>query len=152
MCSFMCAGGLNSVPHDSDANIADAHNKLSWPFESELLNSTIRALLFERVGVLLLDKFFPYEDLDTRLLRRFRDVDHRKHFVIQSRTFKENVYLPGSNLGLDCVIKNVQGTILCSTAHRDMGRFDAEMFRKVNSVSALPQMCVTNSPTGYFET
>jgi hypothetical protein len=152
ICSLSRAGGLNLVANNSDVNVADAHSGLSWPFDSELLNSTIRALLFERVGVLLLDNFFPYEDLDIRLLRRFGDVDHRKHFMIQLKTFRENVVLTGSNLGFNCFMKNVQGTILCSTAHGDIANSDAEKFRKVSSISALPQGYVTSSPAGYFET
>jgi hypothetical protein len=136
MYSLLCAGGLNLVANDSDANVADAHSGLSWPFDSDLLNSTTRALVFERMGALL-HQFFPYEDLDTRLLRRFGDVDNRKHFMIQSWVAKENVHIPGSSFGFYCVIKNVQGTILCSTARRDMCSFDAERFRKVSSVSTV---------------
>jgi hypothetical protein len=118
-----------------EPNTSISHRVLSWPFDSERLNSTVAAYVFELVGTLLLDNFFPYDDLDNQLLRRLGDVDHRKYFIIQSRTFKENDYISGSNFGFDCVIKKVQGTILCSTAHRDMLSFDADKFRKVSSVS-----------------
>lgn len=95
--------------------------------------------MFELVGTLLLDGFFPYNDLDDQLLRRFGDVDHRKYLMIQLWTFKEHSYSSGSTLSFDCVIKNVQGTIICWIERWRMFSFDVEIFRKVGLVSTLHQ-------------
>jgi hypothetical protein len=145
-------GGQNLVAQDLNTNVADVHRILPWPCDTELLHPTIRALVFERVGTLLLDNFFPYDELDNQPLRRFGHMDHRKYLTIQSWAIEENVCLTGSTFGFGCIIKRVQGTILCSTAHQDMLTFDVDKFRKVSSSSTLFQRYVSTSPVGYFET
>ncbi|XP_006455292.1 hypothetical protein AGABI2DRAFT_121221 [Agaricus bisporus var. bisporus H97] len=129
--SFQSNCGLVLAAKESGTNIVDAQHVLSWPFNLDPINSTVRAVVFEAMGGILLDMFFPYDNLDNQLLSRLGHVDHRKQLFIQSSwVFKPNVLRSGWHFDFRCGIKNVEGTILCSTMDRDMLTFDAEKFRK----------------------
>ncbi|KAF7762216.1 hypothetical protein Agabi119p4_8809 [Agaricus bisporus var. burnettii] len=123
--------GLVLTADEFSTDIVDVQHVLSWPFGAERLNSTMRVVLFEAMGGILLDMFFPYDNLDNQLLSRLGHVDHRKQLFIQtSWIFKPNVLKSAWNFDFRCGIKNVQGTILCSTIDHNMLTFDAEKFRK----------------------
>ncbi|XP_006455291.1 hypothetical protein AGABI2DRAFT_121220 [Agaricus bisporus var. bisporus H97] len=129
--SFRSNCGLVLAANESGTNLADVQHELSWPFDVELFNPIMRVIVFEAMGGILLDRFFPYDNLDNQLLSRFSHMDHRKQLFIQSSwVFKPNVLTLGLNFGYKCIIKNVQETMLCSTIHHDMLNFDAEKFRE----------------------
>ncbi|KAF7762492.1 hypothetical protein Agabi119p4_9085 [Agaricus bisporus var. burnettii] len=129
--SFESNRGLVLTANGFSTDIVDVQHVLSWSFGAERLNSTMRVVLFKPMGGILLDMFFPYDNLDNQLLSRFGHVDHRKQLFIQtSWVFKPNVLIPAWNFDFCCGIKNVQGTILCSTIDCDVLTFDAEKFRK----------------------
>jgi hypothetical protein len=75
------------VTQGSDPRYANSRYGLSWSFDSEQLNATIRDFAYELVGTVLLDDFFPYDELDDELLRKFGYVDHRQYLMIQSGIF-----------------------------------------------------------------
>ncbi|XP_006455290.1 hypothetical protein AGABI2DRAFT_121219 [Agaricus bisporus var. bisporus H97] len=129
--SFQSNCGLTLAAIKPNVSIADTQYALSWPFDSEPLNSCMRAIVFEGTGVILLDRLFPYENVDNQLLSKFALVDHRTHLSIQSSWLvSPNVLTSGSIFGLSCIIKNVRGTTLCSATRHDMLTYDAERFRK----------------------
>ncbi|XP_006455325.1 hypothetical protein AGABI2DRAFT_209759 [Agaricus bisporus var. bisporus H97] len=129
--SFQSNCGLVLAANESGTNLADVQHVLSWPYDVELFNSTTRVVLFVAMGGILLDGFFPYDNLDNQLLSRLGHMDHRKQLSIQSfMFFKPNVLKSGWNFHFKCSMKTVQETILCSTIDRDILAFDAESFRK----------------------
>lgn len=145
----MCIGGLTLAAIKPNVSIADTQYALSWPFDSEPLNSCMRAIVFEGTGVILLDRLFPYENVDNQLLSKFALVDHRTHLSIQSSWLvSPNVLTSGSIFGLSCIIKNVRGTTLCSATRHDMLTYDAERFRKVSLISTLFEVMLQVSLQG----
>lgn len=111
---------------------------LSWPCDTELVNSYLKARVFERTAVVLQDEFFPYDGLDPQLLQKLGDLDHCKYlFSLQCR-FPDGSSTIGTNFGFPCSIKNVHGTMLSWISPRDMLSFDFERFHRVSVI------CISN--------
>ncbi|EKM78462.1 hypothetical protein AGABI1DRAFT_129568 [Agaricus bisporus var. burnettii JB137-S8] len=93
----------------SGSNVADV---IFCPFNSEiqLLN------------------LFPYDDLDTQLLRGLGDLDYRQYLSICSyRLIKNSCWI----FNFHCSTKVIRGTVLSSNSHQcSISTFDIETFRR----------------------
>ncbi|EKM78492.1 hypothetical protein AGABI1DRAFT_107658 [Agaricus bisporus var. burnettii JB137-S8] len=137
--SFQSNCGLVLAANEPGTQNAGIQHVLSWPSGSELLDSGIKAVVFETIGVYLRDKFFPYDDLESQLLSRMGLVDHRKHLSIQtSWIFTPNVLTFGSTFDFDCLINNVRGTIFRRGVSRLEGAQVIQRYQPSSTALDLP--------------
>jgi hypothetical protein len=109
---------------------------LSWPHNTELFDSYIKALTFNNTGFVLLHLFFPYENLNPALVKQLADLDFRKQLLSQPFIFPDGRISRSTNLGLPSLTKFVRGsgsgTMLCCIPPHDFHVFDAERFYQVS--------------------
>jgi hypothetical protein len=122
-------GGLTFTGSSSNAE-----NVYVWPYYSETVKAMRTAQVFEQSMSFLLDKFFPYDDLDPQLLRGLGDLDHRKFLQTFSLIYEERIYSNMLFFDFPCSTRILQGTTLSSTSGRRMLVFDVERFRRVSSI------------------
>lgn len=113
----------------SGSNVADV---IFCPFNSEiqLLNVCLWVQVVEGSTKLLLHQLFPYDDLDTQLLRGLGDLDYRQYLSICSyRLIKNSCWI----FNLHCSTKVIRGTVLSSNSLQcSISTFDIETFRRVS--------------------